>query len=847
MSRQEISRMEAGLEDDRSVLSPPSIEQPYACATAVVVAGGLSGASIEVEVSGTVVASATVGVALPYGIAVPIPVPLVAGEPVRARQSSLVAVSDWCPPVVVRDHTVDYPAGPPRPEIFQTPLYDCGIRTGVGNLLAGGNVWVTSDGTEIGRRDGCGNPQGVNVSPAFDQGRTVRAWFELCRDPSPPSLAQIVGAPPVPIPAPAISQQYAGGDSLEITGVANGAKVTVRRNGTDLGTWGCWGGSIRLGPFAPAFAAGDILEADQALCPGDPPSGTGSSTVASCSNLPAPGVGPLQAGDVAVAFTSFAAGATLSVWLNGVLVGRGGGPWVALSRAVAYGDTVVVAQDLPGCTGDRALQIDVPCVDPSFASDPASLNLFPVGFADYSSGANRGRAYYPADDDGEDVAFNGRLSALGRVPLVVMAHGNHDPSTSSYLGYEFLQAALARMGIASISIDLNAWNGMGYSISIIEGRADLIIDAIGLMQSRDGDGSWPLAGHIDFGSIGLLGHSQGGEAVVLVPEVLSLAGVTIRAVLALAPTEGGATSRPPADYAFMTLLPASDGDVWPNDGAIFYDRAQPSPFKSQLYVHYTNHQFYNRTWLDDDSTSGNAAPTPPVLSRSAHERVLLAYGCAFYRAALLGHGTTGYLAGTVRPAGAPTESVHLSFERNDPLVVDNHEDGNGIGLNSLGEATQQSGGTVADEFHFGRGGGSFNGSFFGDSVGMVIEAGGNGRMFVQELGGPRDLQGQEVWIRVAEVYAGVSDSAPPTGFRLGVRDANGVEAWIDSDDVGGLPRPFPRLASTMKTMLETRRFKVNCYSLTDKLDTSAVVALMLHCNRRDERALAFDDLHLVAR
>jgi hypothetical protein len=50
----------------------------------------------------------------------------------------------------------------------------------------------------------------------------------------------------------------------------------------------------------------------------------------------------------------------------------------------------------------------------------------------------------------------------------------------------------------------------------------------------------------------------------------------------------------PLATRFLTLLPASDGDVSPNDGAIFYDRARPEPFKSQFYVHYTNHQFYNR-------------------------------------------------------------------------------------------------------------------------------------------------------------------------------------------------------------------------------------------------------------
>jgi hypothetical protein len=71
------------------------------------------------------------------------------------------------------------PAGPPRPEFFPLSLLDCGSRTGVGNL-AGGNVWITATGAEVGRRDGCANPQGLN--PSYSTGQHVRGWFELCGD-----------------------------------------------------------------------------------------------------------------------------------------------------------------------------------------------------------------------------------------------------------------------------------------------------------------------------------------------------------------------------------------------------------------------------------------------------------------------------------------------------------------------------------------------------------------------------------------------------------------------------------------------------------------------------------------
>jgi len=67
--------------------------------------------------------------------------------------------------------------------------------------------------------------------------------------------------------------------------------------------------------------------------------------------------------------------------------------------------------------------------------------------------------------------------------------------------------------------------------------------------------------------------------------------------------------------------------------------------------------------------------------------------------------------------------------------VDHHEDGNGIGTNSLSMMTAQSGGMSANEFAFaqapagGAAAGAFNDSFFGLTVGMVARADGTGRLF----------------------------------------------------------------------------------------------------------------------
>jgi hypothetical protein len=79
----------------------------------------------------------------------------------------------------------------PDREIDPAPVYKCGSRTGVANLLIGCNVWITADGMEVGRVDGAVQHQGVKVTPDYGLGQQVRAWASMCDDPSPPSVLQV--------------------------------------------------------------------------------------------------------------------------------------------------------------------------------------------------------------------------------------------------------------------------------------------------------------------------------------------------------------------------------------------------------------------------------------------------------------------------------------------------------------------------------------------------------------------------------------------------------------------------------------------------------------------------------
>jgi hypothetical protein len=848
----EVPRNELKLRDNPELLSTPTLVQPlYGCAKDVNVIGYVTDATLDLELNGAIAVAGFPGHSpFPSGALIKLPNPLVPGDKLRARQHRAAATSSWTPIAVAQDHTKDFPAGLPRPELFQTPLYNCGVRTGVNNLLVGCDVQVTANGTQVGSASGANNPQGIGISPQFATGQHVRTIARLCNDPSPPSQEQIVQVPPLPLTAPTYDPTYAGGTVLVVGNIADGAHFTLSRNGTLVGTFACWGGRCNVN-LSPPLTANETFSAIQELCPGDGPSAPGTTVVQPCSALPAPQIGPIQDGDTQITVTQFVAGSEIKVYVNSTQVGDGSGPLVNLSAPIPHGATVDVWQILGTCQGATVQQVTAQCIAPPVSGDPSALDLFPVGTHDYDGGTVsiqggtlhvRGSIFYPAEDDGTDQPFNKRLAKLGRVPLVVCVHGNHDPSVPSFRGYDYFQTALARAGFIAVSVDENETNGNTGGAQNITLRSDLTIATIAFLQQIDAGG--PIfEGTMEFARTGLMGHSRGAECVIGVTERITLPGVTIPAVLSLAPVNNRATSGKPHGYAFMTFLPAADGDVVDNNGAQFYDQAIPGPRKIQLYIDHANHNFFNRQWLNDD-----AQGILPIMARPDHERILLTYGCAFFRAILRGDATAGYLEDTILPAGVQNQNIHLAFASTGARVVDDY-DGHPITQDTEGQPTTQSGGLTAQDFRFAQAGAlAFNASFFGDTEGNVANAKEATGDFREPLKTATDLTAAEVHVRAAEVFQAPNIPATATGFRVGVEDIRGNIAWVNVDDVGGLPRPFDRRAfdAKTKTMLSTFRFPGRCFAAASRtLQIKSIRAIHLGLNRGDERPIAFDDLHIM--
>lgn len=524
----------------------------------------------------------------------------------------------------------------------------------------------------------------------------------------------------------------------------------------------------------------------------------------------------------------------------------------------------------------------------------------------------KGIAYYPAESDGENAPFAATLSSA---PIVFIAHGNHqayrDPAKPDHekcigivirpygivfgsivplkpvsggwvpigwvplllgrwiafgdeelddasgftkpfgwdeirndKGYTYFQEALARRGIISVSVNCNQASWYSGSSNILL-RARMIRSSIDYFLNQLGTSSSIFGGRIDFSQVGLLGHSRGGEAVISVAESPN-AGITIRGVMSAAPTDFFATTRTPTGYSFLVILPAADSDVAMNSGAVFYDRAAATPFKCQAYVHSANHNFFNREW----KTADNLNDLLPVLSRDEHERLLAAYGLPFFRFALLGHASSAAIfAGTERPAGAATCDVHLSFACQNQLIrtIDDFESGVSIGVPTQISATINRYVQVPNQLP--------SDSYYGETAALLVASGNVHGTYRYALP-TNDVHARHLCLRAAEHYARNSAFPPSaSGFQVGLEDASGVTAWVDSDRLGGLPRPYFRKTHDLskfrglditKTMPETFRFPSSMFvEVEPSLDLSNIVAVILRFDRDDERVFLFDDIFIV--
>lgn len=230
------------------------------------------------------------------------------------------------------------------------------------------------------------------------------------------------------------------------------------------------------------------------------------------------------------------------------------------------------------------------------------------------------------DNSLDNVPITGRIwypEGLTDCPVMFIAHGNHDFSVPSYLGYDYLGEYLASNGYVVVSVDENLLNGLGDEN---DARAILLLENIKAILEENAEEGSSIYELIDSDKIAIAGHSRGGEMVTTAYlfndlEVYPDDGnikfdyhFNISSIIAIAPT---VDQYMPAEHAveikdvnYLLIHGSNDQDVSIMMGEkqynniYFSENSEETYLKSSVYIMGANHGQFNTTWGQYDGVPG---------------------------------------------------------------------------------------------------------------------------------------------------------------------------------------------------------------------------------------------------
>ena len=258
-----------------------------------------------------------------------------------------------------------------------------------------------------------------------------------------------------------------------------------------------------------------------------------------------------------------------------------------------------------------------------------------------------GRVWYPEGD--------------GPFPLILIVHGNHDPLDYSDPGYGYLGELLASRGFILVSVDENFINGNLRGES--DGRAWMLLKHLEYWKRWNDSAAGPFAHKVDMNNIGIMGHSRGGEAVVIAAAFNRLShypddanikfnfNFNIKSVFAIAPVDGqykpAGQWTPVENVNYMVIHGSHDGDVSSFNGLRAFQRIRFTDgkpwFKTAWYVYRANHGQWNTVWGNKDNgpRSGRSLDLRGLISPEEQRQFSKVTISAFMEATL--HGKAAYL------------------------------------------------------------------------------------------------------------------------------------------------------------------------------------------------------------
>ena len=330
---------------------------------------------------------------------------------------------------------------------------------------------------------------------------------------------------------------------------------------------------------------------------------------------------------------------------------RGMDPTIPGPYNVATGDYHFAATVDPEVLDSDATEVWAKVFYPVSTSSSLSNNQFPLIIMLHG---NHGTCGYGANPRVDNSCS---YTKKGTCPLGYTVVPNHE-------GYNYLAHHLTSWGYWVVSINvnrgINCGDGVEGDSALILARGKMILKHLSLLYQWSTFGGAPtsiglghegLIGQLDFASVGLFGHSRGGEgaraAYTLYNDSEStwpekIPGLSIKAIFEVGATDF-LNSLDANGAVWNQLLPLCDGDVSNWAGRFAFERmlanqnGQTRVQKSVYEVWGANHNYFNTQWQTSDAKgceTGTPIFDPNKTGSKEQQNIAKASVLAFFKSHL---------------------------------------------------------------------------------------------------------------------------------------------------------------------------------------------------------------------